>query len=318
MPSPSASLATQRPDLAGSFMEFDLAMNRAGFISTRVFPVLEVASQAGTFGRIPIAQLLQNRDTLRAPGAGYSRQTWKFTTDSYATQEHGAEEAVDDRESRMYADYFDAELISAERARSAVMRNGEKRVIDVISTNWTGDTAAAANGWETATGTPIGDVETAVRAVYDNSGLRANAMVISWKKFRDLRNNAEIIDRIKFAGFTDPRAGAINLAAMAQVFDLDEIIVAGSQENTANQGQAASLSPLWTDTEAFVCRVATTQDIREPCIGRVFHWSEDGSTVGGTVETYREEGVRGDIARVRHDVDEKLLYQEAGSQITAV
>jgi hypothetical protein len=38
------------------------------------------------------------------------------------------------------------------------------------------------------------------------------------------------------------------------------------------------------------------------------------------VESYRDEKVRGDVIRVRHDVDEIVLYPEAGhllSNITA-
>jgi hypothetical protein len=75
MPSPDTALGTLRPDLAGSFQEFELAMGERGFIATRVFPVLEVAKQSGIFGKIPIEQLLKTSDTLRAPGADYSRDT---------------------------------------------------------------------------------------------------------------------------------------------------------------------------------------------------------------------------------------------------
>jgi hypothetical protein len=39
---------------------------------------------------------------------------------------------------------------------------------------------------------------------------------------------------------------------------------------------------------------------------------------GGSLETYREEAVRSNIVRVRHDVDEKVLYQELGVMIEDV
>jgi hypothetical protein len=61
-----------------------------------------------------------------------------------------------------------------------------------------------------------------------------------------------------------------------------------------------------------VCKVATGQDFREPCIGRTFHWAGDGSGIDGTIESYRDETVRGDVIRVRHDVDEIVLYKQAG------
>jgi hypothetical protein len=58
--------------------------------------------------------------------------------------------------------------------------------------------------------------------------------------------------------------------------------------------------------------VATSGDIREPCIGRTFHWAQDGSSIGGTVEQYREEQTRSNVIRVRHDVDELIILPAAG------
>lgn len=323
MPAPSSSLSTLRPDLGASFQEWSLAMSEAGFISHRVLPVFEAMKQSGPFGRIPIEQLLQTRDTKRAPGSGYARGNWTFTPDSYATDEHGWEEPVDDRERDMYREYFEAEQVAAMRAFLMVLTNAEKRAADLIfnSTTWTGSslTTAVTNEWDdSANATPIVDVEAAVQTVWDNSGLWPNALVINRKVFRNLRNCAEIIDRSKSQGFMDVRAGEINEAQLAQVFDLDHIIVAGSPENTANEGQSASLSPIWSNEYAMVCRIAISNDIREPCIGRTFHWGEDGSDIGGTVETYRDEPKRSDIVRVRHDVDEKVLYTEAGHLLSNI
>jgi hypothetical protein len=126
---PTTSLATLRPDLAGCIEHFNLEADQAGFIAQRVLPVLEVASRSGNFGKILPAQLLQNRDTKRAPNAGYNRSTWQFDDAAYATKEYGAEEAVDDNNAAAYRDYFDAEAIATRRAYDAVLR-GMDRVID--------------------------------------------------------------------------------------------------------------------------------------------------------------------------------------------
>jgi hypothetical protein len=323
MPSPSSSLATLRPDLA-TFLEFDLESENAGFVASKVFPVVDVMSQAGNFGKIPLEQLLQQRETLRASGAGYARGQFKFAPATYACKEHGAEEPVDDREAKMYAEYFDAEQIATMRAFSAVLRNAEQRVASAIfnSTAWTGSTLTTAitHEWDdAANATPATDVEAAVQQIYDNSGLWANALVINRKVFRNLRNCASVIDRINSAGAGSPsKASDVTEAMLAAIFDLEHIIVAGSSKNGAKEGQAASPSQIWSDEYAMVCRISTSVDMRDPCIGRTFHWAEDGSSIGGTVETYRDETVRGDVVRVRHDVDEIVLYTEAGHLLSNV
>jgi hypothetical protein len=323
MPSPSTSLATLRPDLASSMEEYDLEAGRQGFIAQQVLQVLEVDKQAGVFGTIPIEQLLQARDTVRAPGGGYSRGKFTFTTQPYACVEHGAEEPVDDREAEMYRDYFDAELVAARRSRDVVLRNAEGRAAAAVfnTTTWTGASLTTAVGtpWTTiATAVPLTDVETAVKKVYDNSGLVANALVCTWKRFRDLRNVVQIVDRVKYAGFMDPRAGNITAEALAQAFDLKYILVAGGAKNTAKEGQTFVGGSVWTDSNAMICRVAETNDPREPCIGRTMHWAADGSEIGATFETYRDETVRSDVVRARHDVFEKILYVEAGHLLTSV
>lgn len=324
MPSPSTSLATLRPDLADTFMEFDLAADQAGYIGHRVFPVVDVQSQAGVFGKIPIEQLLQNSDTKRAPGSGYSRGNFTFQSASYACQEHGHEEVVDDREAKMYAEYFDAEVISSARAFNAVLRNAEKRIADAVfnTTTWTGAslTTGITHEWDDAVNAvPITDVEAAVQKIYDNSGLWANALVINRKVFRNLRLCDQVRDRISSNGAgSSELQSEITVQQIAQAFDLQYVLVAGGTQNTANEGQAASLSPLWSGEYAMVCKIATSADFKEPCIGRTFHWSEDGSSVGGTVESYREESVRGEVVRVRHDVDEIVLYPQAGHLLSNI
>lgn len=326
MPNPSGSLATLRPDLAGSFMEFDMEMDRRGFIGQRVLPVIETPKASGTFGIIPIEQLLQNRETARAPGSGYNRGTFTFDDVAFACSEHGAEEPVDDREAALYNQYFDAEQVAAMRAYDAVLRNQEKRVAALLfnTTTYTGSslTTAVSTEWSTAaTATPISDVEAAVRKVYTNTGLWANCLIVSKIVFRNLRLCTNIKDAIAASGAGYPtRAQDITEAMLAAVFDLDYILVGGSTKNTANEGQSATPDQIWDDEYAMVCRIATSNDIKEPCIGRTFHWAEDGSSIGGTVETYRDETVRSDIVRVRHDVQEKILYTQCGhllSNITA-
>ncbi len=323
MPSPSSSLATLRPDLA-TFLEFDLESEKAGYIASQVFPVIDVMSQAGNFGKIPIEQLLQARDTKRAPGSGYARGNFTFSPATYATEEHGAEESVDDRESKMYRDYFDAEQISTMRAFSSVLRNAEQRVADAVfnTSTWTGSslTTAITNEWDDVTNAvPLTDVEAAVQKIYDNSGLWANALVINRKVFRNLRNCDQIIERINASGAGSPsKASDVTVQMLAQVFDLDHIIVAGTSKNGAKEGAAASVGQIWSGEYAMVCKIATSGDMREPCIGRTFHWTEDGSSIGGTVESYRDETVRGTVIRVRHDVDEIVLYPEAGHLLSNI
>jgi hypothetical protein len=305
-------------------LEFDLESERNGYVASQVLPIVDVASQAGVFGKIPLEQLLQSSDTKRKPRSGYSRGNFTFDDETYACYENGHEEVVDDREAKMYREYFDAEQVSTMRAFSAVLRSYEQRVAAKVfnTTTWNGAdlTTGITHEWDDATNAvPVTDVEAAVQKVYDNSGLWCNALIINKKVFRNLRTLNQIRDRIESSGAGFPsRAQDITTEMLKAVFDLDYIIVAGTSKNGAKEGQAASPEQIWSDEYAMVCRIATSADMSEPCIGRTFHWAEDGSSIGGTVETYREEGVRGEVVRVRHDTGELILYPQAGHLLSNI
>ncbi len=318
MPQPTSSFASLRSDLGGSLMEFDLIADRDGYIANRVFPVFEAATSVGQYGKIPLEQLLQQRETVRAPGSNYSRGNFTFEKLTFATEENGAEEPVDDREAELYRDFFDAELIAAARAQNSVVRNQEQRVADLVfnTTTFTGSSLYTdiATTWATyASATPIDNVQAAADKVYANSGLYANALICNRFAFRDLKRCAQVIDAIEASGAgSAAKLSDISAELVAMALGLDMVIVAGGSKNSAKEGQTASVAQIWSSSYAMVARVCVTNDIREPGLGRIIHWGADGSNPEGLVETYRDESVRSEIVRFRHDVDEVLHYTECG------
>lgn len=321
---PSTSLATLRPDLAGSLMEFDVQADQQGFIGLRVLPVIDVGVQAGVFGRIPIEELLKNPETRRAPGTGYSRGTRKFTTDSYACQENGHEEVVDDREAEMYREYIDAEMVAATLARDVVLRAHEQRVRDLIfdPVSYTGATLTTSvnDEWDDYTNAdPIADVEHAVQTQRALCGLWPNAIVMGRKVFRNLRLCEKVIEAVHSQGAgSSAKAGDITAEMIARCFDLPYVLVGGGVSNSSSEGVAAVLADIWDDEYVWVGRIASGRDIKEPCVGRTFHWSADGSSIGATIESYREESVRGEVIRARHDTHEKRLILECGHLLSNI
>lgn len=324
MPSPNEALSTLRPDLGGSFEDFDLAMDRMGFIGHRLLPVIEAQVASGTFGRIPLAQLLKNADTKRTSRSGYPRGDWEFEQETFQTKEYGFEEPVDARDVNLYGEFFDAEMVSAELARDTVLRAAEKRISDLIfnSTTWTGATltTAVVNEWDDhANATPIDDVEAAVLKVYDGTGLWPNAIAFNRKVFRNLRQCDQILDRIASQGAGNAvKAKDVTAQMLAACFDLDQVLVAGSSKNSANEGQAATPTQIWSSEYAMVCRVASTNNIKEPCLGRTIHWGKDGSQIGGAMETYDDPKVRGEVVRCRNEVDEKVIYVAMGHLLSNI
>lgn len=320
---PTSTLYTLRPDLA-AFFEFNVDMEKAGYIGTKVLPVVETALQADNPGKLPLEALLFQADTKRNSGGDYNRGSWKFETFSYATEENGWEEPIDARDVARYRNLIDVESVAAMRAMNVVARNQEQRIANLVfnTSTWTGAslTTAITNEWDDfVNAVPLTDVEAAVKKVYEGSGLWANALVVNRQVFRNLRNCDQVIERIQSAGAGNPtKASDVTAQMLALAFDLEYVLVAGGSKNGAAEGQTASPSQIWSGEYAMVCKVATSNDMKEPCIGRTFHWSEDGSLIGGAIEEYEDARTRGRVLRVRHDTDEVIMYPQAGHLLSNV
>jgi len=321
MASPNTT-AYLRPDLGMSFEEYDLVAELEGFVAAEVLPIFDAAVQNANFGKLAIEQLLKDVDTLRAPGGNYMRDHQRFEQDSFTTVEHGAEEPVDDRESSIYAHILDAELVAAQRARAKVLRALEQEVSAAVfnAATFTGAlTTAVTNEWDDApNATPISDVAGAMDAARLTGGILPNALVINWSVFNNLRQVAEIVERIKYWGGQSPNTTDITAQALAQALGIDRVIVAGGLRNTANEAQPAALGNIWSNELAMICRVPKSNDLREPCMGRLFHYTGDGSTPGATVEQYRDESRRSDIIRSRMDYHAKIIYPQAAHLLSNI
>lgn len=313
MPAPSAVLRGFRPDL-GALFQFNQLMNRMGFIGNMVAPVFEAAEQAGSFGLVPLKELLKEPQTGRNNRGEYNRTNYTFRDEVYATKEQGLEVPVDERQARIYREYLDFEAFCTANILDSVLRAAEKRIADMMfnATTFTSQKTTITNEWnDFANATPIDDINAAVTAIWNRTGQWANALIINRHVFRNLRQCDQITDKIASSGAGGSiEPGKITVAQLASCFDLPKIIVAGSARDTANEGQAVSISSVWSSEYAMVAKVAETNTIEEPCIARTIHWGADGSTIGGTIERYYEDTVRGDVIRVRHETQERVMYLE--------
>ena len=311
-PRPSSTLASLRPDLKDALLEFDLFMNQEKMIGLQVMPVIETQMQAGSFPKIKKASLLANAETARASGGSYNQIGFEFEDDTFVTKENGLMMPIDERKKSMY-DQFGLETMYAGIVRDVVLRNMEKRIADKVFDSSTFTPTAVTNEWDDEdNATPIDDVEARVQTLMDR-GVYPNALIISEKVFRNLRNCQQIIDRIASAGAgSATKPTDITRAMLAQCFDLEKIIVGGAMTRTSADGAATTtLAPIWSGEYAAVCRVANPGDpVSNPCIGRVFHWGGDGSSIDGTYETWWDEDVRSNKIRYRMETQERILYSD--------
>lgn len=311
MPQPSSGTSVNRPDLAELVMEYR-DTETTGMIGNQVMPIYPVMVQSAGFPVIPKEMLLKLQDTKRAMRQRYPRSDWEFEMGKYFTQENGWEEAIDDRERNLYQTLFDAEAIATRRAVKIIEMGREQRIASKVfdSTGFTAHNLTTA--WSDSTSTPIDDINDAALSVRSQCGMLANTLIIAFSTFVNLKNNDQIVERLAYT-FPGMDINRMSSQQLANVFNIEKVLVGGAVYDAADKGQNASITDLWTNTLAMLTITSSSQDITDPCIGRTFVWNAENNGDEPVVESYREEEKRGDVVRVRFDSDERLLKSFDGS-----
>lgn len=325
MPVPSEAIT--HLELSATFSEFDAAASRQGFIGGRIFPPVIVSQHSGDVGKLPLEAWLQDEDDVRAPGGEYHRSDFQVEKFTYQTEDHGAENVVDDRQARILGGMFNVADIASGRVMDKVARRYEILAATAIydTAVWTGAalTTAAAAVWSTAaSGKPIADVRAAKEKIR-TYGIEPNAVILNQRQLEWALDCAEVLDRIKYFGGDDPKD--VTATMCAQIFDVDFVLVSGGFKNTGKVGQSATMGRIFGNTYVTVARVAVTNDPQEPCVGRTFIFSEEGAASPGDdgqlaviMDEYRAERNRGSVMRGRCDYQIKVMYPQAAHLINTI
>ena len=300
-----------RPDLGMTVMEY-IEGPTMGLIGLEVMPIFRTVKSSASYPVIPKEALLKVPDTARAPRGNYNRGDWEYERGHFLTAEQGWEEPIDDTERDLMEQEGSegiADIIATRRAMGIIMKAQEKRIAAKVFDSSTFTAHAVTNEWDdAANATPVTDINTGLKAFRLQCGMLPDALLIAWSTFLDLKNCAQIIDRIKY---TFPMIDMNNMSSqqLATVFNVPRVLIGGAVEDSAGKGIDANIADIWSNEYAALVKISSGEGIAEPGIGRTFLWTED-SPDNAVVEQYREDKIRSDVFRVRHNVDEALLQSK--------
>lgn len=315
MPNYQGTRATPRMDLGAAVMEIlETAETWAGL---RALPIFKTPVKEASYSAITRESIARESDMKRAPRGSYNRDNFDAEDKTFNCEEYGTEQPIDDGERILYAKDFDADMVAVRVATRRLMAAQEKRIADLVlnTTTFTGATLYTDNSgtpWDTVSTDIIAQVGAAKEKVRQNSGMKANALIMGWSNIERCIINTNIRASISPTHVTSYDE---IISRLASLFGLRYIIVGDAVRNTANEGIAFSGSDVWNDDYVMVARVVENpEDLSEPGLGRTFLWTPD-SPENVTVEEYREEPIRSDVFRVRQHTDEVLIDANFGHML---
>lgn len=337
MPYAATGTERPRPDLADTLYDYDLQANMNGMVALEVFPTFDAEEYKGDFPRVTAKQLMKRPTTatsskpgkafLRATRSAYATEETSFTKDDFETEEYGLEGFKDDREAKQYRHYFEYESFITTFIQNQLLTQLEERVANACFDTTVFTTAAnravvlaAGDKWSAyGTADPVKKVRDGKIAVWNNSGIWPDSIIMNQHAFEHLKECDDIRSRVHSQGAGSPdRNTAITKQIIGQILGLENVIVAGSAYDGANP-TATTFQPanIWGN-HALIFKRARTRNLREVCLGRSFHWAIDDSMPNGYVEDYRDPITRSMKIRVRHQMDNKRLYASVGYLLQGV
>lgn len=242
----------------------------------------------------------------RASGTDFHRADLGLEPKAFRLEQMGYEIAIDDRENLP----GEMEATSAKMVEDAYANLDIELNNMLNTTNFTNYTSVS-NKWNTANGTPIEDVENAKQAVKGRLGVAPDSMLISEDVFLALKNNAEILARLR----TDADK-IITLEKLAGFFGLKNIYVMAGTETTTAEGQTTQAIGNISSGKCLVY-FKGGEGVSAPSAIKCFY--NDNETKGmAIIETYRDNFKRSDIVRVVQDFDIVIAMVDGAQLLTNV
>lgn len=316
----SNPLAPASAHVNAALSDFASSYSNGRLFADRVSPVILVDKKSDSFHKFIQKDSTTAVDNRVGERGAIPEVTIENETGSYTCLGYGLRGPV----SRALQATADPAVNPKQRtAKNLMLRNMLQREIRVAAqimtaANWaSANTAAATAVWSNAvTGVPLTDIQTAREAIPAGGDDESQLVgICALEVFHDLISHPQIRD---LHGMS---VGQIDAPTLASYLGLDELLVSDAQKNTANSGQAVSLSRIWTATMFAMVRVPKSlQGLDQQLFGCTFRRKIAGSSNGILVREWHveNEGTEGtDHLAVTHEDDEEIIQNNQGFLLTS-
>lgn len=275
------------------------------FISDVVAPPVSVRKQQDKYFILD-AERERFRSTAdhRAPGTPASEVDFNLSTGSYYCEDHALVSVVPDEERENADPVIQPDIDRTEFLTEKILLNKEIELASEVATNMSlsSTTLAGTDQWSHADSDPIGAIEEGKASIMENIQVTPNTLVLPQEVFAKVRTHADILSAVQY---TNP--GLPTAAVLAQLFDVERVLVPRAVKNTSNSGADASMSYVW-GKHAFLCYVPPRAALKTPAFAYSFTWTQaPGSLSGHIVEKWREHARKSDIIRAQRYYDQKIV-----------
>lgn len=298
-----------QPDLTAIALEY---RNRR-MIADQVMPRVPVAKQDFKYLVHTLADGFTIPDTKVGRRAAPNQVEFSATEQTSSTVDYALDDSVPNEDIENAPQNYNPVNKAAEYITALLELDREQRVASAVfnASNYAAANKSTLSGttqWSDFTNSnPIGAIMTALDACV----MRPNIMVLGRAVYTQLVQHPKIIKAwLGNAG----DAGVANASALANLFELDAVLVGESFVNSAKKGQATSLARVWGKYCALLYRDSVATASRGTTFGFT---AQFGTRIAGSFED-KDVGMRGGLrVRVGESVKEVVTATDLGYLFSA-
>lgn len=287
-----------------------------GFIADMIFPTVNVQKQSDLYMVFDRGDRMRVEDTTRAPGTPARRVTEAVGSATYFARNYALAGAAV-LEDKANADPMQLANIVNGKATfilDKLMLDWESRVARMVTSGSNvGSSSAVASAWNGA-GVPINNINTALDNVYNANGVRPNRIVMGVNAWKSFRRDSTVRNLI-FG--TNNGGGYPNTDQCKGLFDVDEILIGGAFQNTAQEGQAETLASIWND-QVLVYYAPPAPTVERPSFGYNFRWAAAGLPNMQVERHPYDSVIKAELIEAGYYQDEKITGASYGFLLKSV
>ena len=279
------------------------------FVASRAFPQVQVSKQTDKYFVYDQADFFRDQVQRRADGTQSAGTGYSLSTASYSAEVYALHKDIGDQTRANADDPLDMDMDATRFLTQQMLIRQEVEWASTAFTTGIWDSNVTPGVlWDAANSTPIANIETGKNAVLTATGYVPNTVIMSYKVFSALMDNADIVDRIKYTS-----TESVSEDLLARLFNVDRVLIMAGTYNTAANGATASYSQIG-DKDVLLCYVPQNPGLMQPSAGYTMVWNGVSSGMGtsSAISRFRLEAEKADRIEIEAAWDTKIVSSALG------
>ncbi len=273
---------------------FSIEYKNRKLIATDAVPFIPVMKKSDTYMEYTKKDRFTLPQTIRGPKAKANEVDWTATTGSYACIDHAMRHFIPDAQAANADPGVNYRQRTTNFLTDLILLAYERVIATMLFTagNYSGTykaTLSNGNRWDVfASSDPIANVETAMEACF----VRPNTMIIGQAVWSKLKQHPQILARIT-GGSTKGDPAKVSKALVAELFEVDRLLVGEAKYNQSNKGVATGTFAYVWGKFAWLGFIDPAPGLDSVTAASSFRWNQLSTNLGFQVRTYRDETLGG-------------------------